>query len=69
MFYRCKLLDVRRNYEKPIQQQQYDVTGATYCVLGPFQPPIQLVLGGGGVKRPGTEADYSPPSSAKMKNV
>jgi hypothetical protein len=33
--------------------------------LGPIQPPIQWVLG---VKRPGREADHSPPSSAEVKN-
>jgi len=30
------------------------------------QPPIQWVRG---VKRPGREADHSPPSTAKLKNV
>jgi hypothetical protein len=35
--------------------------------LGPTQPPIQWVPGALslGVKRPGGEADYSPPSSAE----
>jgi hypothetical protein len=39
--------------------------------LGPTQPPIQWVLGALslGVKQPGSEADHSPPSSAKVKNV
>jgi hypothetical protein len=38
-------------------------------VLGPIQPPIQWVPGSLslGVKRPGREADYSPPSSAQVK--
>jgi hypothetical protein len=37
--------------------------------LGPTQPPIQWVLGALslGVKRPGREADHSPPSSAEVK--
>jgi hypothetical protein len=37
---------------------------------GPTQPPIQWVPGALslGVKRPGREADHSPPSSAKVKN-
>jgi hypothetical protein len=37
--------------------------------LGPTQPPIQWVPRGLslGVKRPGREADYSPPSSAEVK--
>jgi hypothetical protein len=38
-------------------------------VLGPTQPPIQLVTGALslGVKRPGREADHSPPPSAEVK--
>jgi len=39
--------------------------------LGPIQPPIQWVLGALslGVKRPGREADHSPPSSAEVNNA
>jgi hypothetical protein len=39
--------------------------------LGPTQPPIQWVPGAlsPGVKWPGHEADYSPPSSAEVKNA
>jgi hypothetical protein len=39
--------------------------------LGFTQPPIQCVPGALslGVKRPGREADHSPPSSAKVKNA
>jgi hypothetical protein len=38
--------------------------------LEPTQPPIQQVLAAvsPGIKRPGREADQSPPSSAKVKN-
>jgi hypothetical protein len=38
-------------------------------VLGPTQPPIQWERGALslGVKRPGREADHSPPSSAEVK--
>jgi hypothetical protein len=35
-------------------------------VVGPIQPPIQQLPG---VKRPGHEADHSPPTSAKVKNT
>jgi hypothetical protein len=37
--------------------------------LGPTQPPIQREPGALslGVKRPGREADHSPPSSAEVK--
>jgi len=40
-----------------------------YFTLGPTQPPIQWVPGSVslGVKRPGREADHSPPSSAEIK--
>jgi hypothetical protein len=46
-------------------------TTASRPVLGPTHPPIQLMprtlyLG---VKRPGREADHSPPSSAEVKNT
>jgi hypothetical protein len=44
-------------------------TTASRTALGPTQPPIQWVPGALslGVKRPGREADYSPPSSAEVK--
>jgi hypothetical protein len=42
-----------------------------YYLLGPTQPAIQWVPGALSleVKRPGREADHSPPSSAKVKNA
>jgi hypothetical protein len=44
-------------------------TTASRTALGPTQPPIQWVPGtlSLGVKRPGREADHSPPSSAEVK--
>jgi hypothetical protein len=44
---------------------------ASETALGPTQPPIQWVPGALSlhVKRPGREADYSPPSSAEVKNA
>jgi hypothetical protein len=44
-------------------------TTASRTALDPTQPPIQLVPGSLslGVKRPGCEADHSPPSSAGVK--
>jgi hypothetical protein len=44
-------------------------TTASRMVLGPTQPPIQWVLGALslGVKRPGREADHSPPSSVEVR--
>jgi hypothetical protein len=46
-------------------------TTASRTALGPTQPPIQWVPGvlSVGVKRPGREADHSPPSSAEVKNA
>jgi hypothetical protein len=44
---------------------------ASRPALGPTQPTIQWVPGAIslGVKRPGCEADHSPPSSAEVKNA
>jgi hypothetical protein len=44
-------------------------TTASRAALGPTQPPIQWVpeVLSLGLKRPGREADHSPPSSAKVK--
>jgi hypothetical protein len=44
-------------------------TTASRPALGPIQPPIQWVAGALslGVKRPGREADHSPPSRAEVK--
>jgi hypothetical protein len=55
----------------------YLLTTAYRPALGPAHPPIQWVLGGGegsfpgsnGVMWAGHEADYTPPSSAKVKSV
>jgi hypothetical protein len=46
-------------------------TTASRTALGPTQPPIQWVPGALflGLKRPGREADHSPPSSAEIKNA
>jgi hypothetical protein len=43
---------------------------ASRPALGPTQPPIQWILGAVSpwVKRPGREADHSPPPSATVKN-
>jgi hypothetical protein len=47
------------------------LTTAFRLVLGPTQPTIQWVPGAPslGVKRPGREADHSPPSSSEVKKV
>jgi hypothetical protein len=46
------------------------MTTTSRTTLGPTQPPIQWVPEALslGVKRPGIEADHSPPSSAEVKN-
>jgi hypothetical protein len=46
-------------------------TTVSKMVLGPTQPPIQWVSGALtlGVKRPGREADHSPPFSAEVKTA
>jgi hypothetical protein len=45
-------------------------SSASRPALGPTQPPIQRVPGvlSPVVKRPGYEANHSPPSSAELKN-
>jgi hypothetical protein len=47
----------------------FPFTAASRPALGPTQPPIQWVPRALslGVKRPGREADHSPPSSAEVK--
>jgi hypothetical protein len=57
--------DFRRGFEI------FLFTTAFKTVLGPTQPPIKWVPGALslGVKRPGREADHSPPSSAEVKNA
>jgi hypothetical protein len=49
----------------------FSPTTASRQALGLTQPPIQWVSGvcSLGVKRPGREPDYSPPSNAEVKNV
>jgi hypothetical protein len=44
---------------------------ASRPALGPTQPPIQWISGALSlvIKRPGREADHSPPSSAEVKNA
>jgi len=44
-------------------------TPTTRPIQGPMQPPSQWVPGPLQVKGLGHEADHSPPSSAKVKNV
>jgi hypothetical protein len=46
-------------------------TTAFRTALGPTQPPIQWVPGALslGIRRPGCEAEHSPPSSAEVKNA
>jgi hypothetical protein len=46
-------------------------TAVSRPALGPTQPPIQWVPGALslGVKRPGREADHSPPPTTELKNA
>jgi hypothetical protein len=50
-------------------EQMLYFTTAFRTALGSTQPPIQLITGTLSlrVKRPGREADHSPPSSAEVK--
>jgi len=51
-------------------QMPFLFTTASRTALGPTEPPIPWILGALslGVKRPGREADHSPPSSAEVKD-
>jgi hypothetical protein len=49
----------------PTGQDIFLFSTASKPALGPTQPPIKWVLG---EKRQGREADYTPPSSAEVKN-
>jgi hypothetical protein len=46
-------------------------SASSWPALGPTQPPIRWVPGviSPGVKRPGREADYWPPTSAEVKKT
>jgi hypothetical protein len=50
------------------KEAHYEIT---IRARGPTQPPVQGVPGALSpiLKRPGCEADYSPPSSAEVKNA
>jgi hypothetical protein len=60
-----KYLKIEQGQFVPYILKQFDFRKA----LGPTQPPIQWVPGAlsVGIKRPGREANYSPPSSAEVK--
>jgi hypothetical protein len=49
----------------------FSFTTVSRTALGPTHPPIQWIPGALplGVKRPGREADHSPPSRAEIKNA
>jgi hypothetical protein len=53
------------------QGQEFYFFMSSRPALGPTQPPIQWVPGAlsPGVKRPGREADHSPPTNAEVKKM
>jgi hypothetical protein len=60
-----------RRFESQQELRIFLFTTASRTALVPTQPPIQRVPGflSLRVKRPGCEADHSPPSSAEIKNA
>jgi hypothetical protein len=55
----------------PVRVKNFLFSTASRSNLGPNQPPIQWVPGAPFpvVKRPGREADHSPPASAEVKRT
>jgi hypothetical protein len=60
-----------RGFESRQELGIFLFTTASRTALGPTQTPIQWVPGALslGLKRPGREADHSPPYSAEVKNA
>jgi hypothetical protein len=65
----CELDDRGPRVRFPAGLGIFLFTTVSRTALGPTQTPIQWILGALslGVKRPGREADHSPPSSADVK--
>jgi hypothetical protein len=61
----------RAGFESRLGQGLFVFATASRPVAGPTQPPIQWVAGALflGLKRPGCEANRSPPSVIKVKNT
>jgi hypothetical protein len=60
----------RLRFDSRQEQRNFLFASASRPALGSTQTPIQWVTGAlfPGLKRPGCEADYSPPSRADVKN-
>jgi hypothetical protein len=61
-----------RSESSPGRVKNFHFSMSSRLALGSTQPPTQCVPGGGsfpGVKRPGREADHSPPTSAEVKKM
>jgi hypothetical protein len=60
-----------RRFESWYELGIFLLSTASRLALGPTQPPIQWVTWALslGIKRPGREADHSPPTSAEIKNA
>jgi hypothetical protein len=65
----CGLDDRGSRVRFPAGAGNFLFTTVSRTALGPTQPPIQWIPGALslGVKRPGREADHSPPSSTEVK--
>jgi hypothetical protein len=55
----------------PVGVKNFYLSTSSRPALGSTQPPIQLVPGAfsPGIKRPGREADHSPPTNAEVKKT
>jgi hypothetical protein len=58
-------------FDFPLELGIFLFTAVSRTALEPIQPPIQWIPGALslGVKRPGREAEHSPPSSVEVNNT
>jgi hypothetical protein len=62
----CGLDDRGVGVRVPVGSRILSSPKSSRPALGSTQPPIQWIPG---IKRPGSEADHSPPTSAKVKKM
>jgi hypothetical protein len=71
LLYIIKTVNLKEEYQRLKIFCNLFFTTVSRLALGPTLPPIHWVPGALslGVKRPGRDADHSPPSNSEVKNV